>query len=71
VKRARGSTRPGHTALALAPAALADGDGDGSGGAFSSRTKSRLAVRAIVSLRENGLKAALGRESTAPSPATP
>jgi murein L,D-transpeptidase YafK len=53
-------------ALVLAPAALADGDGDGSGGAFAFPNEVEASlVRAIVSLRESGLKAAIGEIDSA------
>jgi len=53
-------------AIALAPAALADGDGDGSGGAFAFPNEVEASlVRAIVSLRESGLKAAIGEIDSA------
>ena len=52
--------------LTAVPLAFADGDGGGNGGAFSfSNEVEGSLVRAIVSLRENGLKAAIGEIDSA------
>ena len=52
--------------LTAVPLAFADGDGGGNGGAFSfSNEVEGSLVRAIVSLRESGLKAAIGEIDSA------